>query len=126
MFKYAAIIFLLYLLQPIHLQAQLKTLEKIEQASKDELHHAFTEFRDFLRIANDGHFIEQINGNMNWAIAAFEKRGFKTQVITTPGAPHVYAEKQFVKKGKTVLFYLQIDGQPVDTSVWDQESHYIA
>lgn len=126
MFKYAAFISCLSLINSLEAVAQLKSAEQIEKAAKDEFPHAIQEFRDFLKLPNDGHFIEQINNNMKWAISAFEKRGFQTQIITSPGAPHVLAEKQFVKKGKTVLFYLQIDGQPVDSSAWDQASPFIA
>ncbi len=106
--------------------AQLKTVPEIERATKSEFVKAVNDLRAFLQIPNDGHYPEQIDANISWATKAFESRGFKTQLIKTPGAPHVYAEKQFVKKGKTVLFYLQIDGQPVDTSAWDQESPFKA
>lgn len=106
--------------------AQLKTVPEIEKATKGEFIKAVADFRSFLQIPNDGHYPEQIDANRDWITQAFESRGFKTQLIKTPGAPHVYAEKQFVKKGKTVLFYLQIDGQPVDPSAWDQESPFKA
>jgi len=106
--------------------AQLKTVDDIKKASKTELSTTVKQFREFLAIPNDGHYPDQIRANMEWVMNAFNSRGFKTQVIKTDGAPHVYAEKQFVKNGKTVLFYLQIDGQPVDTSAWDQESPFKA
>lgn len=106
--------------------AQLKTREDIASATKKEMTQAVATFREFLAIPNDGNYPEQINNNLQWARQAFEKRGFTTQVLETSGASHVYAEKNFVKKGKTVLFYLQIDGQPVDPSAWDQENPYQA
>lgn len=118
--------FLFLLLPVISALSQLKTIPEIEKATQAEFTAAVKDFREFLKIPNDGHYPEQIDANVEWATKAFQSRGFKTQLITTPGAPHVYAEKQFVKKGKTVLFYLQIDGQPVDTSAWDQESPFKA
>ncbi|MCB0491095.1 MAG: M20/M25/M40 family metallo-hydrolase [Cyclobacteriaceae bacterium] len=120
------IVTLLLTLPVIHALSQLKTVPEIEKATKAEFVKAVTDFRAALQIPNDGHYPEQIKANVSWATKAFEDRGFNTQLIKTPGAPHVYAEKQFVKKGKTVLFYLQIDGQPVDTSAWDQESPFKA
>ncbi|MEQ8425810.1 MAG: M20/M25/M40 family metallo-hydrolase, partial [Cyclobacteriaceae bacterium] len=107
-------------------EAQLKTIPQIEKATHDQFSNAVTEFREFLKIPNDGNYPEQIQANVEWVTDAFEKRGFKTQLLESPGAPHVYAQKQFVKNGKTVLFYLQIDGQPVDTSAWDQDSPFKA
>ncbi|MBX2911947.1 MAG: M20/M25/M40 family metallo-hydrolase [Cyclobacteriaceae bacterium] len=117
---------LLFAIAAMPCQAQLNTAPDIEKATKAGFAKAISEFRDFLQVPNDGHYPAQIAANIGWATQAFQSRGFKTQLIETPGAPHVYAEKQFVKKGKTVLFYLQIDGQPVDTSAWDQESPYKA
>ncbi len=106
--------------------AQLKTAPEIQQATRDQFPQAIQDLRTFLSMPNDGKYPEQIKTNLDWVTKAFEERGFKTQLITTPGAPHVFAEKRFVKKGKTVLFYLQIDGQPVDTSEWQQKSPFIA
>ena len=106
--------------------AQLKTKEEIKGAAKDELANTLSVFREFLSIPNDGHYPEQIEANRIWITEAFAQRGFTTQLIKTPGAPHVYAEKNFVKKGKTVLFYLQIDGQPADPSAWDQKNPFEA
>lgn len=106
--------------------AQLKTKAEIDKAVTTQLNPAIQEFKECLAIPNDGHYPEQINANMQWAVNAFAKRGFTTQIIETPGAPHVFAERKFVKKGKTVLFYLQIDGQPVDSSAWDQPSPFQA
>lgn len=126
MFKYLLSV-LSILTLPLHnIHGQLKTPPDIEKAVRIALPKAIEDFRAFLQIPNDGHYPDQINANMNWVSKAFENRGFKTQVIKTPGAPHVFAEKQFVKKGKTVLFYLQIDGQPVDPAAWDQESPFKA
>lgn len=126
MFKLPAFVLFITLWNAASTFAQLKTVNQIKKAAQTEFPIAVLEFRDFLSYPNDGHFDDQIKTNMQWAIDAFEKRGFNTKVITTPGAPHVFAEKQFVKKGKTVLFYLQIDGQPVDTSAWDQKNPFIA
>lgn len=107
-------------------RGQIKTPEQIKTASRNELQNAVTSFREFLAIPNDGHYPDQINNNLTWVKTAFENRGFETKVIETPGAPHVFAERKFVKKGKTVLFYLQIDGQPVDPSAWNQDNPFVA
>ena len=104
----------------------MRTPQQIEMATQKEFPQAISQFREFLALPNDGHYPEQIKNNLDWVKKAFEQRGFTTRVIETPGAPHVFAEKNYVKKGKTVLFYLQIDGQPVDPSAWDQENPFVA
>ena len=38
----------------------------------------------------------------------------------------MFASKIISKKAKTILIYLQFDGQPVDNSKWDQENPYKA
>ena len=111
---------------PVVVAAQLRTKEEIAVAARKELPRATSDLREFLAIPNDGHYPEQIEANRIWITEAFAQRGFAVETIHTPGAPHVFAEKKFVKKGKTVLFYLQIDGQPADATAWDQENPFDA
>jgi acetylornithine deacetylase/succinyl-diaminopimelate desuccinylase-like protein len=90
------------------------------------LRHAyvsFDEFRDLLSLPCDAHFPEDIEKNVQWCEAAFAKRGFTTRRLETETVPLLLAErKTSVPTAKTVLAYLQIDGQPVDPQFWFQES----
>ena len=52
--------------------------------------------------------------------------GFTVTEIISQGIPVLLAEKKLAPNLPTVLFYLQIDGQPVDSAQWDQENPYIA
>ncbi|MET2986429.1 M20/M25/M40 family metallo-hydrolase [Aureibaculum conchae] len=103
-----------------------QTLSKTE--IKKAAHHKFPEalnrLKSFLKIPNDGHFPEQIHANLSYCNTVFKKLDFSTKTITTNGVPVLFAEKKFYKKAKTILFYLQIDGQPVDTSAWHQENPF--
>jgi acetylornithine deacetylase/succinyl-diaminopimelate desuccinylase-like protein len=89
---------------------------------------SFKEFYDLLSIPNDAHFPSDIEKNVQWCEAAFAKRGFATQRLATPTVPLLLAERKTTWKPKgnqpikTVLIYLQIDGQPVNPAQWDQES----
>lgn len=85
--------------------------------STTNLHH-------FLRLPNDGNFPEQIENNKAWCDSVFKSLKFKTQTLITEGAPLLFAEKTFHKNRKSVLFYLQIDGQPVDRSEWSQNDPF--
>jgi acetylornithine deacetylase/succinyl-diaminopimelate desuccinylase-like protein len=83
---------------------------------------SFPEFYALLSLPNDAHFPGDIEKNVAFCEAAFGKRGFSTRRLATPGAPLLLAEKTFPRGAKTVLVYLQIDGQPVEPKAWDQAS----
>jgi len=98
-----------------------------KKKNQDELihKHAVESFKDLyalLSIPNDAHYPNDIEKNIQWCEDAFAKRGFTTTRLETPTVPLLLAERKAKKATKTVLVYLQIDGQPVDTSKWFQES----
>jgi acetylornithine deacetylase/succinyl-diaminopimelate desuccinylase-like protein len=94
------------------------------------LHHAratFDEFKDLLSLANDAHYPEDIEKNVQWCEAAFPRRGFTTKRLPTATVPLLLAERRCSRPdAPTVLAYLQLDGQPVDPSFWFQESPWKA
>lgn len=85
---------------------------------------SFPTFKELLSIPNVADDKEGIENNILWTEKEFSKRNFTTTRIQTAGSPLVLAERTFVKKGKTVLVYLQMDGQPVDVSRWNQEDPF--
>ncbi len=97
---------------------------KIEKFAADKLVETISNLRYFLRLQNDGNFPEQIAQNKQWCDSVFTALKFKTTTIKTAGAPLLFAEKKFHKNAKSILFYLQIDGQPVDTSAWHQDNPF--
>ena len=107
-----------------HIRAQAPvdstTYWKYAKASLDPL-------KELLAIPNDAHFPEDIERNVQWCEQHFSRKGFTTQRLETPGAPLLLAERASNAPGaKTVLIYLQVDGQPVDPDFWDQEDPYEA
>ena len=88
---------------------------------------SFPQFKELLSLANDAHFPNDIEVNVKWSEQHFQKRGFKTTRLNTPTVPLLLAEKKCNNKNaKTVLIYLQVDGQPVDPNHWFQENPYEA
>ena len=85
---------------------------------------SFQLFYELLSIPNDAHYPEHIERNVNWMQQAFQKRDFITTILDTGGPPLLLAERKTSNAEKTVLIYLQIDGQPVDSSAWFQPSPY--
>lgn len=85
---------------------------------------SFPMLKELLSIPNDAFYPEEIERNVLWCESAFEDRGFVTQRIATATVPLLLAERKHAGAKKTVLVYLQIDGQPVDSTKWLQESPY--
>jgi len=106
--------------------AQTLSTTKIKQLGESKLIEAISDFREFLEIPNDGNYKENVYSNLEWCRENFESKGFIVSQLETPGMPLLLAEKVINKDAKTALFYLQIDGQPVDTSAWSQPSPYQA
>ena len=97
---------------------------EILKAAKLHFPKALEEYRAFLGIPNDGHFPEQMQNNVNWCVKALENRRFDARVIFSKGVPHVFGQRMFDPEKPSVLFYLQIDGQPVDPLHWHQEDPF--
>ncbi|MEN0050539.1 MAG: M20/M25/M40 family metallo-hydrolase [Bacteroidota bacterium] len=110
--------FLLLLTFPIYLFGQKTTAgiaHQYAQASLDD-------FMELLAIPNDAFMSESIEKNVQWMEEALNSRKFQTTRLETPTAPLLLAEKVRKDAKKTVLIYLQLDGQPVDPTKWQQEN----
>ena len=100
--------------------AQVIESTKLESLTDDNFNVAITNLHHFLRLKNDGNYPEQITQNLQWCDSIFTDLNFKTKTLKTDGAPLLFAEKIYGKNKKNILFYLQIDGQPVDSAAWSQ------
>ncbi len=106
------------------LVGQTLSAEEIRVTAANKFPQAIFQLRSFLELPNDGHFPEQVQSNLDRCDSIFTDLDFKTKIIATKGAPLLFAEKNFHKHAKTILFYLQIDGQPVDTTAWYQPNPF--
>ena len=87
---------------------------------------SFPEYLESLTLPNDAVNAADIQKNAEWFAKAFEKRGFRTQLLPNNGKPLVFAEYGRKAAGaKTILFYMHIDGQPVLPEQWAQKSPWI-
>jgi len=105
------------------------TAQKIDQEYLDELSRkhtisSFSMLKDLLSIPNDALYPDDIKKNITWCEQAFQKRNFSTIKLETETVPLLLAERKIKNAKKTVLIYLQVDGQPVDTSRWFQKNPY--
>ena len=107
------------------LLGQLITKDQIEKFAIDQDQKLFQEFYDFLSIPNDANIPDQLTANIEWCERSFKKRGFKIQRLKTDRLPLILAEKRFNRNYPTVLFYVQVDGQPVDPTKWFQKDPFL-
>ncbi|MCG8604602.1 M20/M25/M40 family metallo-hydrolase [bacterium] len=105
-------------------QSQKMDRTDLEVLTQKYVVGSFDLLRELLSIPNDAHFPDHVRQNVKWMDAAFQKRGFTTERLPTDGPPLLLAERRVANASRTVLIYLQIDGQPVDPSKWLQESPY--
>lgn len=92
-----------------------------EVAAKNAI-RSMPELYELLSLPNDAHQPADIEKNIAWCESAFTKRGFTTKRLSTPTVPLLLAERKVKNAKRTVLIYLQIDGQPVNVAQWEQES----
>lgn len=97
---------------------------EINEIEKSEIKGSLLTFREFLKMPNDGNYPQQIESNLKWCVNTFQSLGFKTTEIISSKIPHLYAEYITDPKKPNVLFYLQIDGQPVVKSDWNQSNPF--
>ena len=115
------LIVLLFLLsgRPV-LSAQVPAGSALDRLAERHAAASWGAFRELLALPNDAHFPRAIEANIAYMESAFGRRGFRTRRLPTPTVPLLLAERPAPGAGKTVLIYLQLDGQPVDPSRWEQ------
>ncbi len=123
MYKKLLLVFLVF--TAINIYSQELKKQDLDELSLKYAKESFQELYEFFSISNDANYLEQIEPNVKWCEKAFSKRGFKTQRLETSTVPLLLATRENLKAKKTVLVYLQVDGQPVDTTKWHQPNPYI-
>lgn len=105
-------------------QAETLSATVIRQAVDDYSLRAVSFYREFLSLPNDANYPQDIERLVDYLESRFQALHFTTQRLPTTANPVLYAERLVEADAKTVLVYLQADGQPVDPSAWDQDNPY--
>ncbi|MEM6318328.1 MAG: M20/M25/M40 family metallo-hydrolase [Bacteroidota bacterium] len=111
----------------IFLSCHLALNAQSEKASLDDRAQQYAlesldRLYELLSIRNDAHYPKDMEKNIQWCEREFAKRDFTTKRLETTTVPLLLAERKRKGAEKTVLIYLQIDGQPVDPTKWEQKS----
>ena len=116
--------FIPFLVFFIPFQLLCQNAQELDELSNTAALESFDMLHELLSIPNDAFYPQHIEKNVTWCETAFGNRGFSTTRIDTETVPLLLAEREHENAQKTVLIYLQIDGQPVDSTRWFQESPY--
>jgi acetylornithine deacetylase/succinyl-diaminopimelate desuccinylase-like protein len=96
--------------------------ELVEAMTAPHDERALALYREFLTLPNDALHPEEIFEVVAWMERELGRRGFATQRLEMPGSDSILAARESPGANRTVLVYLQADGQPVDPDRWDQPS----
>jgi acetylornithine deacetylase/succinyl-diaminopimelate desuccinylase-like protein len=110
---------------PAQLNAQQLTRERIQQLTEAHADFAFELYRELLSLPNDALVPEDMVRVTEWLEAAFGFIGFETERLAMPGSDALLATREVPGADRTVLIYLQADGQPVDPGRWFQDSPWV-
>lgn len=100
--------------------------QKFNEIAQQYADASFEELKEFLALPNDANHQQDLIPNIEWCKKKFEALGFSLKELETPTLPLLLAEKKMDENLTTILIYLQVDGQPVDFSQWNQESPWKA
>ncbi len=103
---------------------QITGQELSKQEADRSLRHCLASLQAFVAIPNNGLDRKSIDRNITWLTDEFVKVGFKVKILPTTGNPILFAQLQVDPQAPTLLFYMHLDGQPVDPNKWDQENPY--
>lgn len=119
-------LFLFFIFIPYLLGAQMVDSSIKENKAPEYFHSGLQMLRDFLSIPNLGSDKDHVQQNLSWCEQVFQDLDFDIKMIKTREVPILLAEKRAPDlAAKTILFYLQIDGQPFDPLEWSQEDPFI-
>jgi acetylornithine deacetylase/succinyl-diaminopimelate desuccinylase-like protein len=116
---------LLPVLAPAPIQGQQLSRERILQLTENHADLAFQTYRELLSLPNDALVPEDMLRVTEWLETAFRTRGFETERLEMPGSDALLATREAPAANRTVLIYLQADGQPVDPGRWFQDSPWV-
>ncbi len=107
------------------LSGQQLSREQIHELTEAHADLGFSTYRELLSLPNDASSPEDILRVLEWLEVAFEDRGFETERLAMPGSDALLAAREAPGNQRTLLIYLQADGQPVDPTQWFQESPWV-
>ena len=96
--------------------------DRIDELAERGADNAFRLYRELLTFPNDANHPDDILRLTEWLERQFRDRRFDVRRLEMPGSDALLATRDVPGADRTVLIYLQADGQPVDPARWHQQS----
>ncbi|MBO0938433.1 M20/M25/M40 family metallo-hydrolase [Fibrella sp. HMF5335] len=110
------------------LLAQQPNSQQLQAITQRHVRASYADFQAMLSLPNNAHIGGHLAPNLTWLTRAFEQAGFRVTQLPTRTQALLLAEKQAdvppTTPLKTLLFYMHMDGQPVDPAQWQQPNPY--
>ena len=119
--------FILFLWSPFFVFAQSEPVLKVRDFRKANEHNLLATYVDFLKIPNVADDMPNIKKNATWISDYMKLKGISNVQLLHPKTsdkpPAVYGEVLVPGATQTVVFYAHYDGQPVDSTKWNEGLH---
>ncbi|MEY4739768.1 MAG: hypothetical protein RLZZ05_1152 [Bacteroidota bacterium] len=119
--------FILFLWSPFFVFAQSEPVLKVRDFRKANEHNLLATYVDFLKIPNVADDMPNIKKNATWISDYMKSKGISNVQLLHPKTsdkpPAVYGEVLVPGATQTVVFYAHYDGQPVDSTKWNEGLH---
>ena len=102
-----------------NLIAQEWDTSRIQKETVENLASITADFLNYLSIPNVSSDLAGIEQNGNYLQNYLNEIGLDNRIVKFQEVPYLLADWN-VGEQQTILFYLQLDGQPVDPKLWDQ------
>jgi len=90
-----------------------------------KLSEVLVSHKEFVSIPNLPVDRQKMVENMNWVKNRYEKVGFQFTILKSSTLPVLFAERKVDPALKTVLFYFHLDGQAVNSKMWNQKDPFV-
>lgn len=97
---------------------------KIIELNEINFKQNLIDFLEYLKIPNQSTNVSGLESNNQFLDSIFIDLKFKTKSIYFQDTPYFYAESKTNHK-QSILFYIQLDGLPVDNSLWNQSDAFM-
>lgn len=95
----------------------------IQKEVEADFPHIMKGFLHYLSLPNTSDNFAGLEGNLAFLKTYLNGISINTQTINYQGIPYLFASYD-INAPTTLLFYLQLDGQPISPKEWDQENPF--
>ncbi len=102
----------------------LNAQENWDTKIDSKLYEVIMNHKTFVSIPNLPSNIKKMYENISWVKEKYRKVGFQLKNLESSTLPVLFAERIVNPSFKTVLFYFHLDGQAVNTKMWNQKDPF--